>query len=132
MPISMFRAMLLSGIASLIVQAAPIVANGSLTGPIANGGVPPSWTLLSGSPDTMDQNNNVGVPGSTQFVVAPSGPSPNGGTWVGIGREGNGFIERFGQSISGFTVGAQYIVSWYFGNFGYNGVFPLLTAEITA
>jgi len=103
----MIRALLVAGIAIGSSQAAPIVANGSLTGAITNGGVPPSWTLLSSSPDTMDQNNNVGVLGLTSFVAAPIGPSPDGGTWVGIGREGSGFVERFGQTISGFAVGSQ-------------------------
>lgn len=72
----------------------------------------------------MDEGNNVGVIGALTFVTLPIGPSPDGGTWVGIGREGNGFVERFGQTVTGFTIGAEYILSWYFGNFGYNGVSP--------
>lgn len=121
--------LLLAALAVSALYAAPIVVNGSLTGPITNGGIPPGWTLLSGSPDTMDQNNNVGVPGDVQFVAAPVGPSPDGGTWVGFGREGDGFIERFGQSLSGFTIGAQYTVSWYFGNFGYSGTTPAYSGD---
>lgn len=91
------------------------VTNGSLTGPIANGGVPPGWTLLLGSPDTNDVDHNVG--GGTPFGIAPSGPSPDGGTWVGMGAD-IGFVERFGQDITGLTVGQTYTVSWYAGNFG--------------
>ena len=93
------------------------VVNGSLTGPISNGGVPPSWTLLAGSPDTMDAGNNVGVAGLQGFGAVPSA-TPNGGTWVGMGSD-VGFIETFGQTVSGLTVGAQYTISWFDGNFGY-------------
>jgi hypothetical protein len=92
--------------------------NGSLTGPIANNGVPAGWTSLAGSPDTMDQFNNVGTPGVSSFGATPTA-SPNGGTWVGIGREGTGFIERFGQTVSGFSIGQSYTVSWFVSNFGY-------------
>ena len=53
------------------------VVNGSLTGPIANGGVPPGWSVLANSPDTMDANNNVGVTGLLEFGAAPSA-SPDG------------------------------------------------------
>jgi hypothetical protein len=72
------------------------------------------------SPDTMDQNNNVGVLGQDEFIVAPSGSSPDGGTWVGIGREVTGFIERFGQTVVGFVPGTTYTIQWYMGNFGYS------------
>jgi hypothetical protein len=77
--------------------------------------VPTGWTLLLGSPDTNDVNHNVG--GGTPFGIAPSGPSPDGGTWVGMGAD-NGFVERFGQGITGLTIGQTYTVSWYAGNFG--------------
>lgn len=124
MRISTFSALLLASMAISGVQAAPVVTNGSLTGPVANFGVPTGWSIFSGSPDTMDETSNVGIPGALDFVALPIGPSPDGGTWVGLGREGTSFVERFGQSIGGFTVGAQYVLSWYFGNFGYNGVSP--------
>jgi hypothetical protein len=101
-----------------LTSASPIVVNGSLTGPIANGGVPTGWSINSGSPDTMDQTHNVGVT-SVSFASAPSGPSPDGGTWVGFARDGaSSFTESFGQTISGFDIGTQYRVSWYQGNFG--------------
>ena len=118
-----FSIMIATLATSSVLHATPILVNGSLTGPIANGVVPPGWTTLSESPDTMDQNNNVGVVGKTEFVTAPAGPSPDGGTWVGFAHNGS-FVETFGQSISGFTVGAGYTVSWYLGNFGYSGVSP--------
>ena len=101
---------------ALAAQAAPVLVNGSLTGPIANGGVPTGWSVTSPSPDTVDQNNNVGGPnGGWQ-----AGPtlSNNGGTWVGFARDGS-FIESFGQVIAGFTVGASYDLAWEHANFGY-------------
>ncbi|ARE39384.1 hypothetical protein RGUI_1243 [Rhodovulum sp. P5] len=61
---------------------------------------------------------------NTPFTVTPIGPSPDGGTWVGFA---GGFVESFGQTISDFTVGTTYELSWYAGNFGaetgpgYNG-----------
>jgi len=108
--------MLFGGIG--LAHAVPILNNGSLTGPIANFGVPPSWTIFAGSPDTMDENSNVGIPGRLTFGATPS-PSPDGGTWVGIGDDPNvGFIEIFGQTVSGFDIGITYNVSWYQANFG--------------
>ena len=115
-PITM--ALLAVGCAFVGATAQAQVVNGSLTGPIANGGVPPGWTLLAGSPDTMDAGNNVGVVGLQDFGAFPSA-TPDGGTWVGMGSDGN-FIETFGQTVSGLTVGAQYAISWYDGNFGYS------------
>lgn len=114
------RRVFLSALAGLLLlpslAGAVSLVNGSLTGPIANNGVPPGWSILGGSPDTMDENNNVGV--GTPFGIPPIGPSPDGGTWVGFAREGLGFVESFGQTISDFTVGQSYTLSWYAGNFG--------------
>jgi hypothetical protein len=93
--------------------------NGSLTSPISNGVVPAGWTVINGSPDTMDPNNNAGVPGLGAFGAAPSF-SPNGGTWVGLGRDGVFFVEEFGQTVSGFSIGTSYTVSWFSSNFGYS------------
>ena len=101
--------------APLLSQAAPVISNGSLTGPVGNGTLPLGWTAYAGSPDTNDVNNNVGGP--TLFAVNPSGPSPDGGTWVGIGIGTGGFFEEFGQVISGFD-GSSYTLSWFAGNFG--------------
>ena len=94
--------------------ALPII-NGSLTGPIDNAGLPPGWLVLSFSPDTMDENNNAGISGLPSFMATPS-PSPDGGTWVGFAA--SVFIEAFGQTIGGFTIGTVYSVSWYQANFG--------------
>lgn len=96
---------------------AQFVVNGSLEGNIANAGVPTGWFTLTGSPDTMDESNNVGVPGLQSFVAAPE-VSPDGGTWVGIGADGS-FSESFAQTVTGLIVGVEYTLSWYAGNFGY-------------
>jgi hypothetical protein len=93
------------------------IVNGSLTGDIANNGVPPGWTTLQESPDTMDGSNNVGSAGAMDFGAVPSA-SPDGGTWVGLGSD-VGFVEMFGQTISGLTAGATYNLTWVDGNFGY-------------
>lgn len=106
-------------IAAGSAQAASLVINGSLTGPIANMGTPSGWTILEGTPDTMDGGNNVGVAGATDFGVAPASASPDGGTWVGIGMNGS-YVERFGQTLSGLSIGQTYTVSWFAGNFGLN------------
>ena len=100
-----------------MASAIPVLQNGSLTGPINNGGVPTGWNISSGSPDTMDQNHNVG--GSFGGFQATPSPSPDGGTWVGLGRDG-AFIESFGQTINGFDIGTSYDLAWYHGNFGFD------------
>jgi len=108
---------LISIFTASIANAAPIVTNGSLTGPIANSGVPSGWSVTSGSPDTMTETSNVGIPNRFNFFATPSGPSPDGGTWVSLADTTIPF-ESFGQSISGFSIGAEYELSWYQGNFG--------------
>ena len=65
----------------------------------------------------MDQNSNVGIPGSPNPFAAGPTVSSNGGTWVGIGSD-VGFIETFGQMVNGFTSGVQYTLSWEHANFG--------------
>jgi hypothetical protein len=101
------------------VSAQEFITNGSLTGPISNAGVPPDWVIYSPSPDTMDENNNVGVPlPGAPFGVTPSGPSADGGTWVGFGSIGGDAREIFGQIVTGLTIGEEYELSWYAGNFG--------------
>lgn len=94
-----------------------LVVNGSLSGPIANNGVPTGWTIFEGTPDTMDAGNNVGLVGQLRFGATPTA-SADGGTWVGLGAYGS-YMERFGQTLNGLTVGQQYTVSWEAGNFGY-------------
>jgi hypothetical protein len=97
------------------------ITNGSFSGVCANGGLPAGWNNQSGSPDTVDPTCNVGVP-ALDFS-APASSSPDGGTWLGLGRLGNGFIERFGQNVGGFTIGQSYTLSWHVSNFGYAGVY---------
>jgi hypothetical protein len=64
-------------------NAVPIITNGSLSGDIDNGGVPLGWDVISPSPDTIDENSNVGFLGNNTFQATPSA-SADGGTWVGM------------------------------------------------
>lgn len=105
-------------LAAFTARAESLVVNGSLNGSIANMDVPTGWTVLAGTPDTMDPTSNVGVSGWLSFGVAPT-VSPDGGTWVGLGINGS-YIESFGQSLNGLTVGQTYTVSWQAANFGIN------------
>lgn len=105
-------------LAAFTARAESLVVNGSLNGSIANMDVPTGWTVLEGTPDTMDPTSNVGVSGWLSFGVAPT-VSPDGGTWVGLGIDGS-YIERFGQTLSGLTIGQTYTVSWQAANFGVN------------
>ncbi|WP_425038272.1 VPLPA-CTERM sorting domain-containing protein [Primorskyibacter sp. S187A] len=114
-----FRIFVAAAVAAVSMGAAASAAtlvNGSLTGPISNGGVPVGWTTLGGSPDTMDENNNVGA--GTPFGVAPVGPSDDGGTWVGIASGTGAFQEIFGQTINDFVIGQSYDLTFFAGNFG--------------
>ena len=113
-------------IVSQSALALPII-NGPLTGdiqcgcmPTSNAGLPPGWSVLAGSPDTMDENNNVGVSGGFAPFVATPSPSPDGGTWIGFFSGDGGLSEIFGQTIVGFSIGTVYTVSWYQANFGYS------------
>lgn len=114
-PVALCALLCLTGAAA---QAASIVVNGSLTGSTVNMGTPTGWTILEGTPDTLDGANNVGVAGATDFGVAPTA-SPDGGTWVGLGINGS-YVERFGQVLNGLAIGQTYTVSWFSGNFGLN------------
>ena len=101
---------------SIISSAsAATLVNGSLTGPLDINLVPPGWSVLGGSPDTNDVDNNVG--GGAAFVVPPTSPSPDGGTWVGLGQSPT-LAEIFGQTITDFVVGQEYTLSWFAANFG--------------
>ena len=98
-----------------------LVKNGSLNGTIGTNVLPSDWTRLQGSPDLMDALNNVGLKKTLRFGAAPNESTHvDGGTWIGLGAD-VGYTERFGQSISGLTIGQQYQVSWEAGNFGYDG-----------
>jgi PEP-CTERM motif len=114
---SVFASALFACTTLLAHAAAPIVTNGSLTSAIANDGVPAGWLVLEGSPDVMDAHDNVGLANTLRFGASPDA-SPDGGTWVGLGRY-EGYTERFGQVLNGLSVGQTYTVSWLAGNFGY-------------
>lgn len=105
-------------LAAFTARAESLVVNGSLEGSIANMDVPTGWTVLAGTPDTVDLTSNVGVSGWLSFGVAPTA-SPDGGTWVGLGIDGS-YIESFGQTLSGLSIGQTYTVSWQAANFGIN------------
>jgi len=116
---STFLALIAVLLSPMAANAVPILVNGSLTGPIANTTIPTGWSVILGTPDTMDQDNNVGVVGLGDFVATPS-PSPDGGTWIGFARNGELNNEIFGQLISGFDIGESYELGWYHGNFGFS------------
>ena len=103
-------------LAAFTARAESLVVNGSLNGGIANMDVPTGWTVLAGTPDTLDTTSNVGVSGWLSFGVAPTA-SPDGGTWVGLGISGD-YVEQFGQTLNGLAVGQTYTVSWQAANFG--------------
>lgn len=103
-------------VVAVSVGQAQSITNGSMTGVCANAGVPTGWSAQLASPDIVDPSCNVGVP-ALGFAASASS-SPDGGTWVGLGREGGVFIERFGQVVGGFTIGQSYTLSWYVSNFG--------------
>lgn len=116
-------------------SAAPILVNGSLTGPILGEGVPPpGWTVTTPTPDTVDVDHNSGRSKPVLFVATPS-ESPDGGTWVGLAANPTGGttpvkIEAINQTVSGFTLGKSYTLKWYHANFGwkYEGQNYALTA----
>jgi len=95
--------------------SAATIVNGSLTGNVGIGGVPAGWSVGFGSPDTNDVTHNVG--GGTPFAAAPAGPSPDGGTFVGLVNS-SGYVEILQQSVVDFIVGETYELSWFAGNFG--------------
>lgn len=101
-----------------------LVTNGSLQGDIDNAGLPNGWldgVSNASSPstsDTMDETHNTGIAGFG--FGATASPSPNGGTWVGIGRNFGVANESFYQVVSGFEAGKEYTISWYDANFGIN------------
>ncbi|MBH1986630.1 MAG: PEP-CTERM sorting domain-containing protein [Burkholderiales bacterium] len=103
-------------LASITARAESLVVNGSLNGGIANQDVPSGWTVLEGTPDTMDPSNNIGVSGLQSFGVTPTF-SFDGGTWVGLGADA-GYVERFGQLLQGLSIGQTYTVTWEAANFG--------------
>jgi hypothetical protein len=129
---------LIAVLLSLFVASAnaiPIVINGSLEGPINNGGVPSGWNLILQSPDTIDQTSNLGFLGNLTFQATPS-PSPDGGTWVGMAATDT-VVESFGQLVNGFSIGLNYDIAWYHANFGHafglheaNGIQVLIDGNV--
>ena len=107
--------------ALLLCLAAPAGAatlvNGSLSGPVANTFVPSGWSVATETPDTNSVSVAAGVPGYDYAVSAVN--STNGGTWVGIGADTNGFMESFSQTITDFSIGQSYDLGWEVANFGF-------------
>jgi hypothetical protein len=102
-------------------SAAPTLINGSLTGPVGASITPPGWTQIP-TPDTIDQTHNLGSLPASSFAATPSA-SPDGGTWIGMFAFTYPTInyvykEGISQTVSGFTVGGTYSLSWYHANFG--------------
>jgi len=101
------------------------VTNGSLTQTNLagfflpqNSDLPPDWTIASGTPDVLTPTANAGV-GGNPYPIPGVTFSPDGGTWVGLGRDdSNAFMEAMTQTLSGLTVGQAYEVSWWAANFG--------------
>jgi len=115
-------------LAAALLLTAPLAANaglinGSLTGQVGIGAVPSGWVSNSVSPDTTSSANPAFA-----FNVNP-GDSPDGGTWVGLARDENGF-ESFGQTVTDFIVGTTYDLSWYATNTGCCGAGFIAPAAI--
>jgi len=90
----------------------PVLTNGSLTGPVGAGIVPPGWAPASGTPDTCDASGpfNYGLP----WVL-----SPDGGTFVRGGSNGVSTFETMSQVIGGFDVGVTYQIDFFQTNLGF-------------
>ncbi len=96
--------------------SANLLTNGSLTGNVGNNTVPAGWDKVAFSPDTNDTSGGLGF--GSPWSVAPSGPSPDGGTFVSLARIAGSVVEAFGQTVSGLMVGGSYELSWSEANFG--------------
>ncbi len=107
-----------------------LVTNGSFTDVLKNGdaivpGTPTGWSVGANngeavnSPDTMDETANFGDPGITNFAATPDA-TPDGETWVGLARDGAKQNERISQTVNNFSIGSEYTISWYEGNFGFD------------
>lgn len=110
------------------VSAAPVLVNGSLTGPLAMNSMPSGWSQYL-TPDTMDETHNLGTDW-LPFTATPSA-SPDGGTWAGLvtALVPADYIESFSQTVGGFTIGASYTLRWYHANFGYEYGFSYSSAN---
>jgi hypothetical protein len=101
-------------------SAAPLLVNGSLTGQAVGGfsQVPSGWTAVTPTPDTSNETYLAHGNGLHYTYVAAVSASPDGGTWVGMVGMPPSFSESIGQTVSGFTIGNSYTLSWYHANFG--------------
>ena len=109
---------IIAGVLLSTTALAGTITNGSLTGGLANGGVPAGWTVGTPSPDT---NSFGAAAGSTTFGYGVTAVDSNdGGTWVGIAREGSGFVEYFYQTVTDFTAGQTYTLGWENANLGFD------------
>lgn len=97
--------------------AAELANNGSLTAPTTTGeaGTPAEWTAV-GSPDLKSTNPETG---KFTFHITPTGPSPDGGTWLSLYSSSPSSGEGIKQQMS-TVAGTTYLVSFYTGAFGIN------------
>ncbi|WP_162250401.1 DUF11 domain-containing protein [Pseudoxanthomonas sp. Root630] len=106
-----------------------LVTNGSMTGPKGQIMVVPGWTGVTATPDTNDANGPLQTsPGYIWFGGVPVA-SPDGGTWQ------NAFsTESFSQTVTGLTVGRQYVFSYHYASQGiYDptwGTGPFVTPDV--
>ena len=106
----------------VIAHAAPVVANGSLSGGVVQWELPDGWSapeMAMGALSTEDPVSPGGVIDhwAWDWDVSPVGESPDGGTWVGISGPSD-FGAKIWQDISGFEIGSTYRVEYYWANFG--------------
>ncbi len=101
--------------------------NGSCEGPEGLALAPTSWTMVSGSTDMLTVP--VGVPGFS--FTAGATVSSDGGMFVESYCEIGGYTERFQQTVSGFTIGETYTITYEEANFGscLSGYCPTNDAE---
>lgn len=108
-----------------------LVTNGSFTDAVANSTAPSGWSIgtnngePANTPDVMDATANFGFASLTDFAAIPNA-TPDGETWVGLGRDGASMNEIISQTVTGFTIGTTYALSWFEGNFGYDVVNPAI------
>ena len=123
---SLFSQLFLFTLIVLISQSqsyAQSFVNGSLTGTPGEATIAPGWTAVSFTPDL----NNTGILQSTSgyaFVGTPVS-SNDGGTWQNLAAS-RGFSldgitvppqsEAFSQTVTGFSVGSSYTLSFEYAN----------------
>jgi hypothetical protein len=97
-------------------EAAPVLVNGSLDGPVGPDTAATGWTIANSTPDIVNES------GPFNKTDVPWTLSPDGGTFV----RGNGhhsdpgqFSEAFEQEVSGFSVGESYTLEFFQTNLGF-------------